>query len=112
MDELAASSYAPRQLLQRENALMRIANVVFAGGPTLYDARRGRNHSVHLFPNSVESAHFARSHDASYARAEIKALARPRLGFFGVLDERLDFALLAQVARERPNGRFAWSGRW
>jgi len=34
------------------------------------------------------------------------------LGFFGVLDERLDFALLAQVARERPNGRFAWSGRW
>jgi len=102
MDELAASSYAPRQLLQRENALMRIANVVFAGGPTLYDARRGRNHSVHLFPNSVESAHFARSHDTSYARAEIKALARPRLGFFGVLDERLDFALLAQVARERP----------
>jgi len=110
MDELAASSYAPRQLLQRENALMRIANVVFAGGPTLYDARRGRNHSVHLFPNSVESAHFARSHDTSYARAEIKALARPRLGFFGVLDERLDFALLAQVARERPEWEICMVG--
>jgi len=110
MEDLAALPSAPRQLLQRENALMRIANVVFAGGPSLCDARSSRHPSVHLFSSSVDRVHFARAGDATYAHAEIRPLARPRLGFFGVLDERLDFALLGEVARRRPEWELCMVG--
>jgi protoporphyrinogen oxidase/glycosyltransferase involved in cell wall biosynthesis len=102
MDELPAFKAAPRQLVQRENALLRIANVVFCGGPSLYESRRARHCNVHLFPSSVDREHFARGADAANAHAEVKALGRPRLGFFGVLDERLDTELLAGIAERRP----------
>ena len=102
MDELTAFRAAPRQLVQRENALMRIANVVFAAGPSLFDARRARHPNVHLFPGSVDRAHFARGADASSTHPAIRALSRPRLGYVGVLDERVDFVLLRAMAERRP----------
>ena len=102
IDELTAFKAAPRQLVQRENALMRVANVVFTGGPSLFESRRSRHRSVHLFPSSVDRDHFARGTDVALTHPEVKALARPRLGFFGVLDERLDVDLLRDVAAKRP----------
>jgi protoporphyrinogen oxidase/glycosyltransferase involved in cell wall biosynthesis len=102
MDELTAFKAAPRQLVQRENALLRVANVVFCGGPSLYEARRGRHFNVHLFPSSVDRDHFARGGDVAITHPEVKALSRPRLGFFGVLDERLDVDLVAAIAERRP----------
>jgi UDP-galactopyranose mutase len=102
MDELTAFRAAPRQLVQRENALMRVANVVFAGGPSLYETRRSRHWNVHHFPSSVDRDHFARGGDVAITHPDVKALARPRLGYFGVLDERLDVALLRDIALQRP----------
>jgi UDP-galactopyranose mutase len=102
MDELTAFKAAPRQLVQRENALLRIANVVFTSGPSLHEARRRRHANVHLFPSSVDADHFAHGEDGTLATPEVKALARPRLGYFGVLDERLDIDLLRAMAERRP----------
>jgi protoporphyrinogen oxidase/glycosyltransferase involved in cell wall biosynthesis len=102
MDELTAFRGAPRQLVQRENALLRVANVVFAGGPSLYESRLSRHLSVHLFPSSVDREHFARGADPALAHPDVKALARPRLGYFGVVDERLDLDLLRDIADKRP----------
>lgn len=110
MDDLAAFKAAPRQLVQRENALMRIANVVFAGGPSLYETRKSRHHNVHLFASSVDSDHFAHGGDVALTHPEVKALARPRLGYFGVLDERLDVALLRAVAEARPEWEICMVG--
>jgi len=110
MDELTAFKAAPRQLVQRENALLRVANVVFAGGPSLYETRRSRHLHVHHFPNSVDREHFARAADVAIAHVEVKALPRPRLGFFGVLDERLDIALLRAIADARPEWEISMVG--
>ena len=110
MDELTAFKAAPRQLVQRENALMRVANVVFAGGPALYEARRARHVNVYLFSGSVDRDHFARGGDVALAHPEVRALARPRLGFLGVLDERLDIALLRDVAAARPEWELCMVG--
>jgi UDP-galactopyranose mutase len=110
MDELTAFKEAPRQLLQRENALMRVANVVFCGGPSLYARRSPRHCNVHLFPSSVDREHFARGADPSLAHPEVKALARPRIGFFGVIDERLDIGLLREVAEARPEWEICMVG--
>ena len=102
MDELTAFKGAPRQLVQRESALLRVANVVFTGGPSLFEARRTRHFNVHCFPSSVDRDHFARGGDVAIAHPEVKALSRPRLGYFGVIDERLDYPLIEAIAKARP----------
>ncbi|WP_437597373.1 glycosyltransferase [Sorangium sp. So ce590] len=103
MDELSAFSGAPPALKVREAELLRRADLVFAGGASLYEAKRALHRSVHAFPSSVDVAHFARARAASRAEpADQAEIPRPRLGFFGVLDERMDLDLLAAVAALRP----------
>jgi len=102
VDELAARDNAPRQFVQRENALLRVANVVFCSGPSLFEARRERHSNVVLCADSVDREHFAVGSDAAATHADIRGLARPRLGFIGVIDERIDVALLDRVALARP----------
>ena len=116
MDELAAFKDAPRQLRQRETALMKIADVVLAGGPALYESKRNLHDNVHCLPSSVDAAHFApdrldpASAEAATAVSLQGHLARPRLGFFGVIDERLDVALLGGLAAARPDWQFVMVG--
>ena len=116
MDELSAFKDAPRQLRQRENALLKMARLVFAGGPALYDAKRAVHPNVHCLPSGVDAGHFSpgrlSAHSAENERAHgiQGALPRPRLGYFGVIDERLDTGLLAHLAAERPHWQFIMVG--
>jgi UDP-galactopyranose mutase len=103
MDELSAFLNAPRQLIQRESALLRRADLVFTGGPSLYEAKRHRHPSVHCFPSSVDAAHFGRALGPHNDHPLQAGLARPRLGFYGVIDERLDLGLIRAVAEARPH---------
>jgi protoporphyrinogen oxidase/glycosyltransferase involved in cell wall biosynthesis len=98
MDELAAFHNAPRQLLQREGALLKRADLVFTGGPSLYRAKRDRHHNVHCFSSSVDAEHFCRAQQPGEDHPLQQALPKPRLGYFGVIDERLDLELLAKLA--------------
>jgi protoporphyrinogen oxidase/glycosyltransferase involved in cell wall biosynthesis len=110
MDELSAFLKAPRQLLQRERALLKTADVVFTGGPSLYRAKQGLHESVYCFPSSVEKQHFAQARDRSIEHSEQQMLARPRLGFYGVIDERLDLSLIAQLAAAHPEWQIIMVG--
>jgi protoporphyrinogen oxidase/glycosyltransferase involved in cell wall biosynthesis len=110
MDELAAFRNPPRQLLQRERALLRIANVVFTGGPSLFRSKRGAHDNVHCIPSAVDAGHFARARNASEACPMLAALPSPRLGFYGVVDERFDADLLAGCAELRPDWQFCIVG--
>ena len=103
MDELSAFKNPPRQLLQRETALLARADIVFTGGPSLYEAKRARHDNAYCFPSSVDAAHFGRARDASISHPDQAGFARPRLGFFGVIDERFDVPLLAALAEARPD---------
>ena len=99
MDELANFSFAPADLLSLESELLTASDVVFTGGYSLYEAKRDRHPNVLPFPSSVDVAHFARARDASSVRPD----GTPRLGFYGVIDERMDLDLLAAVADARPD---------
>jgi glycosyltransferase involved in cell wall biosynthesis len=110
MDELSCFLKAPRQLLQRESALLRVADLVFTGGPSLYEAKRPFHNSVHCFPSSVDASHFGKACDPSIEHRSQKKLARPRLGFFGVLDERLDLELLEAMAKAHPEWQIVLVG--
>ena len=110
MDELSAFLNAPRQLLQRESALLRAADLVFTGGPSLYEAKRHRHPAVHCFPSSVDVQHFARAGDASIEPSAQAALPHPRLGFYGVIDERLDLTLIDALARAHADWQIVLVG--
>ena len=102
MDELASFKNAPKQLLERENAVLKVADIVFAGGPSLYRAKRERHPDVHCFPSSVDVAHFTQALDRVNSHPAHRDIPGPRLGFYGVIDERFDTELLTQLADAHP----------
>src|SRR3954449_11628489 len=106
MDELSLFLGAPPELLSREAELIQAADVMFTGGPSLFRAKQSRHRNVHCFPSSVDAAHFraARAGDAAGVpeAADQATLPHPRLGFYGVIDERLDIPLIDFIARQRP----------
>ena len=103
MDELSAFAGADPALPARERELMARATLVFTGGYSLYEAKRALHPSVHAFPSGVEVAHFRPARGELPEPADQDAIPHPRIGFYGVLDERLDQNLLAAVADLRPD---------
>jgi UDP-galactopyranose mutase len=99
MDELNNFKFAPPELRAAEQALFAAADVVFTGGHSLYEAKRTQHANVHAFPSSVDIAHFrgARAQRAAVGGNPV------RLGYYGVIDERLDLNLIAAVAEARPD---------
>jgi UDP-galactopyranose mutase len=110
MDELSAFDFAPPQLLERERQLLKRADVVFTGGPSLYRAKQGRHPNLHLFPSSVDAEHFRQALNGLPEPEEQARLHYPRLGYFGVIDERIDRPLLAHLAASHPEWRVLMIG--
>src|SRR5215208_3178276 len=110
MDELSAFEAAPPELARLEAELLGRADVVFAGGQSLYEAKRGRHPNVHVFPSSVDTDHFAAARSPRADPADQAHIPRPRLGFYGVVDERFDTELIAAVAASRPDWQFVVVG--
>ncbi len=102
MNELSAFAGAPPEMQEREQALLARADLVFTGGQTLYEAKRDQHPHVFAFPSSVDVPHFARARQTMRDPADQCAIPHPRLGFFGVIDERMDLELLAGIAQARP----------
>jgi UDP-galactopyranose mutase len=102
MDELANFKFAPPELAALERELMGLADVVFTGGYSLWEAKRDQHPNIHPFPSSVDRAHFGRARTIRQEPGDQVALPWPRLGFYGVVDERMDLALLTALADARP----------
>ena len=104
MDELSLFRGAPPELVTREAELLELADVVFTGGPSLHRAKRHRHPNIHCFPSSVDGDHFGRARPRrprgvrSAEPADQGPLGHPRLGYYGVIDERLDLDLVAALA--------------
>ncbi len=102
MDELSAFKFAPDELKDLERRLFDSADVVFTGGQSLYEAKKHQHQNIHPFQSSIDKTHFeiARSTKSEpYEQARIKG---PKLGFYGVIDERFDIDLIKNIADSRP----------
>ena len=110
MDELSGFKFAPPTLLENESKLFEKADLVFTGGQSLYEAKKDKHKSVHAFPSSIDVAHFKQARDITDEPEEQKQIAHPRLGYCGVIDERLNINLLAEVADFRPDWQFVMIG--
>lgn len=102
MDELSAFQGAPPALVEEEKQLFVKADVVFAGGASLYASKRTQHGNVHLFSSSVDRDHFSAARIAQDDPEDQQQIPHPRIGFYGVLDERLDRDLVRDVAAAHP----------
>ncbi|MBE7366477.1 glycosyltransferase [Ramlibacter pallidus] len=107
MDELSLFRGAPRELIDQETALFKAADVVFTGGRSLYNAKKTRHRNVHCFPSSVDALHFRPGTGDHPLQEDLPA---PRLGYCGVIDERIDLELIAGVADARPDWQLVMVG--
>ena len=110
MDELSNFDNAPPVLRELEARLLSRADLVFTGGMALYEAKRGQHPHVHGVPSSVDVPFFARARQAQPEPADQAAIARPRVGYVGVIDERIDLELLRGAALRRPGLQFLMVG--
>lgn len=110
MDELSAFKGASADLLSLETDLLRRVDLVFTGGYSLYHAKKPRHPNVHAFPSSVDRLHFSRPDSLPPPPGDLAAIGSPRIGFFGVIDERLDLDLVAALAKLRPDWNLVMIG--
>lgn len=109
MDELSMFKDAPATLLDNEEKLFKKADLVFTGGQSLYEYKKDKHYNIHPFPSSIDKQHFS-SGIGQPDPADQAKIAGPRIGFFGVIDERLDIALLDGVAKARPDWQIIMIG--
>jgi UDP-galactopyranose mutase len=110
MDELSAFKFAPPELRDLEAQLFSKADVVFTGGQSLYEAKKHVHKNIHPFPSSIEKEHFNRARLNISEPHDQAQIPHPRIGFYGVIDERMDIDLIASVAETKPEWHFVIIG--
>ena len=111
MDELSKFRFAPAELVDRERYLVAESDVVFTGGYRLSRAKSRIHNNVHFFGCGVDVDHFSRARSEELALApELVKLGRKVMGYFGVIDERLDYDLLRILAARNPDADLVMVG--
>ena len=110
MDELSNFRFAPPDLVEFERRLVARADVLFTGGHSLYEAKRASHPNTFAFPSSVDAAHFRKARGELADPGDQAGIACPRIGYFGVIDERIDLELIREIARARPEWQLVMVG--
>jgi glycosyltransferase involved in cell wall biosynthesis len=110
MDELSAFAGASPRLKRLEQALFRHAQVVFTGGNSLFEAKAAQHNDISPEPSSIDADHFGKARSLKTEPEDQRAIAKPRIGFFGVIDERMDLGLVKALAALRPQWQLVMIG--
>ena len=111
MDELSQFAGAPAGLADRERQLVGVADLIFCGGQKMRRKRLPVNKNTHFYGTGVDCKHFGLAMDSARdIHPDIAALPGPVLGYFGVIDERIDYELLARLADADPDWSIAMVG--
>jgi len=110
MDELSLFKGAPQELIDQEKYLMSKADIVFTGGKSLYESKKLMHDAAYCFPSSVDEAHFAQALNGIAVPEDIATIQSPIVGYYGVIDERIDLELLRSCAEKSPEVSFVMIG--
>lgn len=110
IDELSLFKDTPSPLIAQEQYLLASADIVFTGGKSLYESKALLHNNIHCFPSSVDQAHFAKALQAIALPEEIASFPASIVGYCGVIDERIDFSLLDEIAVLEPDVSFVMIG--
>jgi glycosyltransferase involved in cell wall biosynthesis len=106
MDELSAFKFANPALKKLETKLLAVADILFTGGHSLYMAKKDLHSKVYCFPSSIDHEHFLKGRNVVEEPVDQAQIPFPRLGFFGVVDERFDIELLREASQLLPDHQF------
>ncbi|MES2827903.1 MAG: glycosyltransferase [Bacteroidota bacterium] len=109
MDELSAFWFAHSEIVTLEKQLLAKADVVFTGGQTLYEAKKQYHGNIFACPSSIDKKHFATAKTIAEAPDQV-AINGPKIGFYGVIDERFDYQLIEEIATMRPDWQLVLIG--
>ncbi|WP_456314404.1 glycosyltransferase [Pseudomonas shirazensis] len=110
MDELSLFKGAPTHLIDQEKYLMSYADIIFTGGKSLYESKKQLHTNVYCFPSSVDESHFAKALNGIEIATDIVNIPSPVVGYYGVIDERIDLQLLHETSKKLPNVSFVMIG--
>lgn len=110
MDELSLFKGAPSKLIEQEKYLMSNADIVFTGGKSLYESKSQHHSNVHCFPSSVDQKHFEKALNGIAIPEDLTEIKGPVVGYFGVIDERIDLDMINRVALLKPDVSFVMLG--
>ncbi|WP_426485243.1 glycosyltransferase [Flavobacterium sp. 2] len=110
MDELSLFKGAPAHLIDQEKYLMASADIIFTGGKSLYESKKQFHSDVYCFPSSVDEEHFAKARNGISIPSDIGDVKAPIVGYYGVIDERIDLNLLRETAESLPEVSFVMIG--
>jgi UDP-galactopyranose mutase len=110
MDELAAFKFAPPAMKDKENELFKKADLVFTGGYSLYEAKKHKHPDVHPFPSSMDTEHFYQARMYTQEPLDQRPIPHPRIGYFGVIDERMDLNLIEGIASRKHDWHIVMVG--
>jgi glycosyltransferase involved in cell wall biosynthesis len=110
MDELSAFKFAPAGLKENEDELYKKADLVFTGGHSLYEAKKNRHNQIYSFPSSIDKEHFQKARTIAEAPGDQALITHPRIGYYGVIDERMDLDLIRSVASKKPDWQIVLIG--
>jgi UDP-galactopyranose mutase len=110
MDELSAFKFAPKELKILEKKLIERADIIFTGGHSLYEAKKHLHANIHPFPSSIEKEHFKKARTIKTHPADQQQIVGPKIGFYGVIDERFDIELIEAIATEKPDWQIVLIG--
>lgn len=110
MEEPTASPFASQTVSDREKELLRRADLVFTAGYSLYEAKKNRHPDVHVFPSGIDVDHFGQARLYTNDPPDQARIPHPRIGYFGVIDERIDVTLLEGIATRKPEWHIVMVG--
>lgn len=110
MDELSAFKSPPKRIKEAEACLLELADLVFTGGQSLYNAKKHLHNNIHAFPSSIDKSHFYTARNCKEDPADQATIPHPRFGFYGVIDERFHSELIEQLSQLRPEWHFILIG--
>ena len=110
MDELSAFKFAPPELIEYEQSLFSRADLVFTGGYKLFKAKKAFHKNIHPFPSAIDKSFFFPARTKLAEPDDQNSIPHPRLGFFGVIDERFDIDLVRKMAELKPDWHFIFIG--
>jgi hypothetical protein len=106
------SNMDQNRMADTEQRQLRKLDCVFAINHALADNKRKYAANTYVSPHGVDHAKFARALDDDLAiPADLAALPGPRIGFYGTVQDWIDFDLIAAAARARPTWSFVLLGQ-
>ena len=113
IDDYAASPDVDAQAVRAmDEELTRKAGLVFVASQTLLNEKLQLNPNTYVSPHGVDVEHFGRAQDDNLPiPADTANLPGPIVGFFGLIESRIDLELLDYLAGSRPHWTFLMIGR-